>query len=526
LIGYIKNKLKEFYETTDVLFLLFLLLVTNVSLGVKLVAVILIYVLRPNFKFDLKNARIPVFYPAIIVLSVIQYFINYGRGTNYAILAMLVIAFWTMAFLITNQLKTAIERQGTFKIGNALKWYFILNAVVSAVNYLKIVLETGAINPYTFDGFNYKYSASTGDYIHGITYDISTVNMVMNSLGLFYFLYQKQYRLSLMCFIVATFTTSNLGNFILIFFFTLVIIIDRSRLHKSIVLCYMAFLCVFIIKISPSNLNYLNYKLSSLLKRDKRLITVTFEDRSEKDKLISGYVNKTGRGAVVKPKKQDELEKIIAQREKAQTESPQQNDSVFVVELLSTHQRYLDFYTKYYGDTNAIKKDYYNKYPGKLLSMIETVKFLKTSPKTLIVGAGGGNFSSKLAFKASNLGVMGRYVDRYAYVSDEFKNYHLKLTLSYYLQSSTEHSIINFPNSVFNQILGEYGLIGFILFLVFYVWFFLRHYSKLSFGKVLLPFFLCFLFTDYWFEAFNIFIIFELMMFIDLAKIKQENANS
>ena len=82
--------------------------------------------------------------------------------------------------------------------------------------------------------------------------------------------------------------------------------------------------------------------------------------------------------------------------------------------------------------------------------------------------------------------------------------------------------MLNFPNSVLNQLIGEYGLIGFLLFIIFYLYYFLKRYKELSYGLMLLPIFLFFLFTDYWFEAFNIVVIFEIMMFVDIYKNKSQ----
>ena len=523
-VNTLKEKTTRFMMLVDLPLLIFLLLILNVSLGIKLIGVALIYCIRPNFKTFFKG-RLPLFYPLMMLLVIIQILFTYKNGSNYMILISLVFLYWTASFLIINQLRLAIEKQGIEKVENTLITFFILNAVVTAFNLVMIMLEIHTINPYTFIGLNFKYYDSTGDHIRGITGDLSTVNMIINSLGLFYFLYQKRYAMSALCFIVAVCTTSNLGNFILLLFFICILIFNRSKLNKSIILCYLGFLIVFVVKISPSNLNYLNNKFKSLLHLEKTPIQRRFEDNTEKEKLISNYANKFHKTQSQKVAKSlYSVRNLIIEKQEQNKIQEKADDSLYVTEQIKIRNRFVDFYTLHYGDTlTTLNRNYYNKYPGKYLSFLETFNYIDKSPVNLIIGAGGGNFSSKLAFKASNLGISGKYLEKYAYMSPAFKEDHLKLTLYYYLQPISEHSVLNFPNSVFNQLLGEYGLTGLILFLVTYVWFYLRKFKKLTYGRIILPVLLLFLLTDYWFESFSIVIIFELMMFIDLIKTDGQN---
>jgi hypothetical protein len=86
------------------------------------------------------------------------------------------------------------------------------------------------------------------------------------------------------------------------------------------------------------------------------------------------------------------------------------------------------------------------------------------------------------------------------------------------LQPPAEHSTLNAPNSVANQLLGEYGFVGVLLFLVFYLWYFLKRYKYLTYGRIILPLMMVFLMTDYWFENLSVMIIFEAMILLDLQK--------
>ena len=498
---------------------IFLVLFLHVSLGVKALAVVFMYVMRPNFKFGFGSGRLPMFYALMVCFAVVQLLVNFSRGLNYQLLGMLVLSFWVVSFLVMHQLKYAIEKSGVDKVSRTLDVFFVLNALVSAWDLIRIMWSIHDINPYTFDGLSYKYSASTGDYIKGLSRDLSTVNMITNALGLVYYFLKGRYWMATLCFVVAVFTTSNLGNIILFIFFAYVLFFGRSGFNRSLILCYIGFMVFFIVKISPSNLNYMNHKFTELLHLKEPIIKVHFEDNKVKEDLINRYIYKYHKELINRQKQAVVEEKIFNLREKV--DSVPKTDTVYVQEMNSMQLHFAAFYMQHYGDTTKLKDAYYFSKPGKMLSFFETMDFLKSGVSHFLIGAGGGNFSSKLAYKASNLGVSGKYVQKYAYIAPEFKAHHLKLSMSYFLKSSTEHSIINSPNSTLNQLLGEYGVVGLLLFLVFYVAYFLQRFKQLSFGRVLLPVCLIFMLTDYWFESMSILILFELLMFVDLETKKE-----
>ena len=519
----IKINFKSFNKSTDLLLLVFLILIINVSLTIKLIGVIFIYFMRPDFKFGFKNKRMPFFYLTMIFLMLIQFILNFTSNLNYIILFSLSLSYWMFSILILHQVILSIETQGLIKVKNAITWFFIFNAIVTGYNILCIILEIHSLNPYIYDGHNYKYFASTGDHLRGISFDISTTNNIINSLGIFYFFYQKQFRLSLLCFIITLVTTSNLGNLILLTSFLFIFLFDKSKYHKSIVICFISLMIIFIVKVSPSNLNYLNNKIQSLLHSEKKLLKPHYDDRIEKNDLILGYLkhNSLLKKEIILPK--NILYNTVIEKELSNKLNSRKLDSIELKNDEVNRGKFILLFNTLYGDTNiSINQNYYEKYPGKYLSFLETFKKIKDSPKHLLIGFGAGNFSSKLAYKATNIGISGKYINKLAYISPDFKEKHLKLTLRYYLKSISEHSMLNFPNSVLNQLIGEYGLIGFLLFIIFYLYYFLKRYKELSYGLMLLPIFLFFLFTDYWFEAFNIVIIFEIMMFIDIYKNKSQ----
>lgn len=533
----LRTFLKDKYAQTDIVLLLFLLLFLNISLVVKLVALAGIYVLRFNFKFGvsfIKPGRIPAFYLSMLALVAVQLLFNFQRGGHYIVLATTVMAFWAASLLAIHQLQLSIEKSGIEKTENALACFFVANAAMSLLNILLIMLETRSINPYMYEGLSYKYHVSTGDYIKGIMFDTSTANMFINALGVFYFLYKKHYLLSFVCMLVALLTTSNLGNLILCVFLLYVLVVDPSRLHKTIMLCYIGALVIFSVKISPANLVYFKGKMKNtfghdtMAKASPQLAGNKTKEHS-KEELMEHYAKilrsryYDSSQAAAEERNAELSRRIIA----SSRENNRLTDKAFMENQQATQAHINAFAKAYYGDSVYIEElAHHQKWPGKLVSYVETFHFAGQGFRHALIGAGAGNFSSKLAFKASNIGVYGKYPSRFTYIGDEFRDNHLKLFVHYFTQPVSEHSVLNTPNSVLNQLLGEYGLIGILLFVLHYLWFFVKHYKHLSYGKIILPMCLCFLCIDYWFEHFTLIIIFETMMLIELYRIRNQQTRA
>jgi hypothetical protein len=176
-----------------------------------------------------------------------------------------------------------------------------------------------------------------------------------------------------------------------------------------------------------------------------------------------------------------------------------------------------DFINKNYGGNIELNDSLKAiKIPGKLLSYYQTIQLSFSGVKKCLIGSGAGNFSSKLAFKLS--GIIDMNIDgvRGTKINEDFKNNHLEIYCHYFSLDKAEHSAMNLPNSSFNQILGEYGFIGIILFILFYLLFFLKRFRELSYGKYLILVIVQALFIDYWFEQLSVVILFELLILLDL----------
>ena len=154
--------------------------------------------------------------------------------------------------------------------------------------------------------------------------------------------------------------------------------------------------------------------------------------------------------------------------------------------------------------------------PFKIKSFRETFEYSISSLKSFVFGAGAGNFSSRSAFISS-----GDYVNWYpeflTYAHKDFQDNHLALwNYDFRNPWDNNNNTANQPFSVYNQIIGEYGLIGVMLFLFFYIGFIFKKWKKLTFTKFLVISLAFYFVLDYWFEYFSVIIIFELLVMLDI----------
>jgi hypothetical protein len=150
------------------------------------------------------------------------------------------------------------------------------------------------------------------------------------------------------------------------------------------------------------------------------------------------------------------------------------------------------------------------------MGWIQTVNLLHQHPVKALIGDGMGNFSSKLAFRVSGLGLAGGYPQKYVYLNPDFLKNHLDIYLNYFSKKTDFHTLSNRPDSVYDQLLAEYGLLGFAAFVICYLGFFLRHYKKLSYGLPILLIVLAVFLIEYWFEQLSILLFFELLLLLNI----------
>jgi len=524
------NKLKAY---VDWKLLAFLVLFLNIKLEFKVLGIALIYLLQfdLNFGFRLKNSRLPIFYLLIIPIAFISLIITKSyQNVNYWLVFFTGIGFWVLSILAVHQVKLSVEKNDTETIHRTITLFFALNALLSVGNLLLIMLQIHDFNPYTFRGLHQLYFVNTGDNIKGLTFDISSTNGALNVLGVVYFLVRKQAAMLMACMVTLLLTTSNLITAILIVVLAIIYFANSDKDQKSmIVVCAM--LCVaFMVKVSPQNSRYveeqarraMHLPVDTSFKRD--MDTIRIADRPDsvlnpeerREKLATLYLDSLYHVAsqhTPQSKYPDEI--VIRPKWKYAYEFR----PAWIVE--PEKQVLLNFIAAHPGQLPLSSRErYIAGFPGKLTGIIQSVLILYHNPVDILTGLGIGNFSSKIAFRASGLGLRGKYPERFTYINPAFMSNHLDLYMNFFARDLGLHSITNNPASVFDQLLSEYGLLGIVAFVIGYLWFFARNYKTLTYGLPLLFIIILFFFIDYWFEQLSVVVMFELMMFLNIKENK------
>lgn len=529
-------KYKKLINYVDWKLLLFLLLFLNVKLEVKIAAIIISYLLQFNFKFKFgfKNSRLPLFYLAVITIAFIDLVIT-GSYTkpDYLLAFFIGIGFWVLCILAIHQIKLFVENNDGETIHHTILVFFVINIILSFYTLGHIIWSTGAINPYGYRGQYEKYFMGTGDYIKGITFDSSTTNAIVNAFGVIYFLTRKNYLMVLLCMVVLLLTASNFTNLALISILALLFVFKSTRDQKSMIVICLAFMVIFMIKISPQNDQYTFETIKNTFHKkppsflNTLVIDKKSDDRSAPDyakrKFVQHYIDSLAAVELRnKPRKAIAREIWVLPKtdegrifiEKPKTSLPFYQASKIPT---SEQTRLLSFIDEHKsGLPISGQADFDAHEPGKVLAFSQSLRFLEANPDKILTGDGIGKFSSKLAFRATGLGFSGSYPASHTYISDEFILNHLDVYLNFFSKKAELQSLTNSPNSVYDQLLVEYGLLGLLAFAIYYLWFFMKHYKILTYGIPLLLLLMGVFFIDYWFEQLSIVVFFELMLFLDI----------
>jgi hypothetical protein len=557
--------------------LLFLVLFLNVKLAVKIPAIALIYLLQFNFKFgfSFKNSRLPLFYLLVIAISILNWVISmHYFNLRYNLVLLTGVGFWVLCILAMHQVKLFVENNDTETIHRTIVIFFIINAILSFCNLAVIIFETGAINPYTYQGQYQKYFIGTGDYIRGITFDTSTTNAVLNALGVIYFLNKKNTAMLLVCMAVMLFTASNFTNILLLTCFAVLFLFKSSRDQKSLIAICIMFLLVFMVKISPQNYMYVHETVKNTLHLEKIPPPITkpklnlpitlmpdslLSAHQRKEKIAQRYIDSMyvvhhpvqKKAAIITPipipnkpaannqvaiippaidhKKIATATPIIAivppsailKTEAGRLIIPQPNINTKPYQHITDTSDYQKRLLAFIGTHKSslplsAQNNYKAALPGKMISWVQTLHFLAGHPFKIIMGDGIGNFSSKLAFRVSGLGFAGGYPKKFIYLDPDFLSNHLDVYLNFFSKKTDFHSLTNNPDSVYDQLLAEYGLLGMIAFMIWYLGYFLKDYKKLTYGLPILLMVLALFFIEYWFEQLSILIFFELLLLLNI----------
>lgn len=527
----IKSVLRKQFGKVDFRLLIFLLLLLNVKLAIKLLAVVFIYILRPNFRFglSLKSSRLSLLFPLLILIAATDLILYRLYNSNYLLAFLFGSGIWIICLLVSHQLKLFTETVDAQKIYRTLLIFFIINAAISLAVFAKIIIETGSINPYKYQGNFQKYFINTGDYIKGLSFDTSTTNAAINAFGVLFFFLKRHWRMTFLCLFVLLLTGSNLVNLMLLGCFLYLFLFQSKRSEKSVVVMCLLPMVFFWAKVSPQNNEYVTAVSSAFLKKDtssksvSNSLLLAFSSDEYKEVIAKQYLDSIGKkvsALLNSTKNQPEVSAALITLQKRpflpadsiHTPRFQHKDDTDQVQ-----KKWMAFMTKEWSSPPISK----TRLPGKIKAFQQTIQLYKASPYSLLTGVGMGRFSSKLAFKTTGLQIAGNYPKQLIFIDPAFASNHLTLYLSYFTKQERLHSVVNTPNSVCDQLLAEYGLAGLIAFGLFYIGYFLQHRKKLTYGIPILLLMCGLFFTDYWFEQLSIVFLFELFLFLNL----KESAN-
>lgn len=522
--------------------MLFLVLVLNVKLLVKVVAVILFTWLNRRMLLApvIIKQKFILFYGAMICIAVLNTLIYVSSfSISYLVVVCTGIGFWLLCGLSAMIISEFVRNSDVKKLHATLTLFFVLNALVTFSMLIWIMLDARTINPYTFQGFYQKYFISTGDRMTGISFDISTTNALFNAFGVVYFLSRQKMTMVLLCMSVLILTSSNFTNVIIIVVLLYLFIFQSNRNQKSIIIICFLMLLIFLVKISPqNNSSAINiFKKISGGKPDNGRLTTTpvpvtqrpdsiLSDEEKKQKLAMLYLDSIAR---LQEEKKEQAKDTVAQDRnnpaklnfifKPVIPKPNIHSAPFQMNTDTTDEqkKLLVFALNNIPafDTNS-KEVRSRRIPGKIISFQQTFSYFKKNPLKLITGCSMGRFSSKLAFRATGLQISGGFPRGFVFADKNFVNNHLDLYITYFSKHKELHSLINTPNSVYDQLIAEYGIAGLLSFIMLYLSFFLRKVRKLSYGVPLLIIMLGAFTIDYWFEQLSIVILFELLMLINI----------
>lgn len=522
---------KNRYRDIDYAFILFLAGATYVKLYVKVAAILFyfVYLLVRKYKFY-APVSINRFYLLIPVTGTIASVLHdsfsyqgYWFGWSFGALN------WLLAAAASYLLYVAVRNINKDSLHRSVKVFFAINFIISIAQLGRLIILSGHLVPYWYWEPTEYFGSSTGDHIHGLFGNISVTNAMISCLGCIYFIYKRELRWAAMCLFVLLLCTSNLTLLLFAGFAFLIFVLNNIRqIRAHVILLLMLVLFIYPV-LSPDNLQYLN---------------TVYETESTQGPIttaVSQYLS---------------LKKTDTETDENELETAMKSGSPSLAGRINYYRMPLDTngiisysdelkYMEFQGllrnkdetvavlNPEALKRTIEKWYgipyestplanyprPIKLYTHLQTLFFLTESPVNAIFGAGIGNFSSKQALKMLGIKMQGNYPLEHVYVSKDFLRYHLYSFFHVYSLPIAEHSIINMINSVYNNIIGEYGLLGLFLFIYLYLGYFWVHRKKTGrTGWTILPLTLLFFLFDYWFEMISITVIFELLMFMDIYK--------
>jgi hypothetical protein len=476
-------KINDFFKV-NLSVLIILCLISQHSFIVKFFGVFLVVILNLNSLKEFSIRKIPFFYFLIIITEVLKFlFFNDTQNLPHFAQFILGITYWLASLILCWILYYVVNNE--LYIKKSINVFVVLNFAFSIYQLVKICCVENVLNPFN-TGHNHPYGISSGDLISGIFHGVHLTNAFVSLFLIIYYITEQTPLYIFLSLTTLLLTGSNYATIILFLAFGILFFSNKSNWQKvSIILCVI-FIVVFYSFVTPLNAEYLLEKTLNISKTlPNSAHDIALED------LESKY----------------EVKKVTI----ADTNSPYTSEGAETKKIIVKNQdNVFDFV----------------KQSGKTRSYYQTKEFLTQSAKNFMLGSGIGGFSSKLAFNSSGI-MEGSSLNKYfpKYESSYFGNNHKALYAYLKTQHIMFHSESNRPFSVYNQLLGEYGIIGFSFFILFYLWYFIKRMDLKTYALPVFVALLLMLNIDYFFESISILLFFELLMFLNIKqKIDSEHA--
>jgi hypothetical protein len=518
----------------DLTFLLTLLLLLNYRISFKLIALIALLLLKPKSKFSID--KVSAFYLSLIVIGFFQFcFVSDDHSLVHFTIVVTASLFWLASFWSFQSMRAYVEQKPLVKIQNSLRLLVLVNLLVSMYDIIKVMLITHTINPYT-QVCPPPFGISSGDLVGGVFGGMHLVNTVISAFLFVYFLYRTEWIYVACTLIPFLLTGSNLATLLLGAFLIWIIVFGPGLLKRYYAVLSLCIIISFYVKITPSNRTYMVATLTKIANQfttptEKAISTDALHDIEtsvkvySKEELIELYVKrinfaKTTDLSLEEKQHQTDLFGIIHEYQKLNQKEDRERATIVSLRKDSMYRAKM---RDSFFDFGNLKKFNLAAESGKITSFKQTFQFLKMGPSYLLVGNGPGSFSSRLAFVTSGIADDSRVLKALPHYETQAFSENHKAIFKYLMFLDDEtHSITNLPFSSYNNLLGEYGIIGALLFVVFYLFYWLKNWKFLSYGRYLILLFLAFLFFDYWFERLSVVILFEVLMLINLVERRAE----
>jgi hypothetical protein len=511
--------------------LVFLILLCNYRFSFKIAALAGIYFYRPDFKF--KRDGIFFFYLAMIALGIVNSAFFHVRDTagQWGVLFTSSLI-WTGGLLAYHQIRLFTEKSDPVRLLNTIKVLAVVNLLVSLFDLLKVMVATGAVNPYAQISAP-PYGISSGDLIGGVFGGMHLVNTILSAFLLITFIYYGNFTFVLICLIPFLLTGSNFSTLMLAVMLIYAIITLKNTVRKYYALFCLPVIILFYIKVAPENARYMSNLIAKMITREPQSSEVVqaqpanvppLMQRLDKEQLIQLYLEyKRRQGAKLNSNLNDEHLQIYRkiahyEQDRKTFEIENTNYVFFKKDSIKNAKLNSEFYE--YG---KLRQYDFNREAGKVTSFRQTISYLKENPANMMFGAGPGGFSSRMAFISSRIVDDSRLLMLAPkYETAEFRQNHKSIFKYLMFLDDESHSIINLPFSWYNQVAGEYGLLGILAFILLYLLYFVRILPLSRCGRILLPAMIAFFLFDYWFERLSVMVVFEMLMLLDLKFSEEE----